>query len=403
MNRNPTLEKFDFIRKSEFVGELTRSFSFTDEPKFFMYNCSKRGDKEGSSSCDLTKEGAKIKALGEHVERYCLDNPSIFFSREDVSTGLMEPGRFVNFRNEDMGNKKKEYLEKLSQLTFNSVEGLEAVTGSKVKIPAQLVYINYPFQEPLIRPRISTGAATHETFEAAAILGIMENIERDAYMLAYYAKRDVPKIKLEGDLRELEKYFSRYKLGLSVFETTTDVEVPSFMCVNTDRTGIGPAVSIGLSAGLNSEDAIKNSILESQQVRQWIRYENIERGVPEINFPEEIRSVIDRGFYWYPVKRISDMNFLLKEPKVKKQSDIISPKVKNLEELTGLLQDKGVSTYLVDIGYSELKQAGFEVVKAIQPELHPLFLEESLPCLDSPRMLKYLGNKKINSTPHPFM
>jgi ribosomal protein S12 methylthiotransferase accessory factor len=403
-----TLEKFKRLSSNKSLGKLSRSFLFTDEPKLFHYHCSSKEnpEKEGSASCDFDKQKAKIKAMGEYIERFCLDNPSAtfqkysFFERDKES---IDPRIFVNFRNQDMNFRREEYFNKICNSKLRWISCQNLLTGDAINLPAQLVYINYPFSEILIRPRISTGAAMHETFEEATLSGIMENIERDSYMLTYFSKRKSPKIYLEGKLKEIEDYFARYKLELNVFETTTDLRIPSFMCINVDRTEIGPAISVGLSANLNPKKAIKKSMLESQQVRQWIRYKYILDKMPNIDSKEKIKKIEDRGYYWYSINRINSLDFLLHNPDIKSSKELSFPDINSNRELIQLLSEKGVDSYSVDIGNSFLKKKGFEVVKIIQPQLHPLFLEENLPCLESDRMRKYSKGGELNNIPHPFM
>ncbi len=406
MDLESTLSKFNFLKSKGVLGNfnLIRSFSFTDEPKFFQYVCSNSDNEEGGASCDTNGEFAKVKALGEYVERFCLDNPQEekLVKGKYLSGMYTDPRKFVNFRNEDIGGRKEEYLNKILETEFLWVNSID-FEGKETMVPAQLVYINYPFNEPILRPRISTGAAAHENRQKAIISGILENIERDSYMLTFYTKRRVPKISLSGELKELEEYFRRYKLELNIFETTTDLGIPSFMCATIDRTEIGPAVSIGLSAGLNPTKAIRHALLEAQQIRQWIRYKYVNENSPKINYSEDINETHHRGYYWYPKKRIENLDFLLGNNEKKAMEDIITPKSKDLKEVIKTLKIQGIETFIVDINRDAIRKCGFEVIKVLQPQLHPMFLEQNLPTLDSKRMKKYANGNELNNIPHPFI
>lgn len=401
-------KRFKILENEKFLGVLSRSFSFTDEPKMFNYTCSsidKNSSLEGSAS-DFDEKKAKIKALGEYVERYCLDNPTNIFKKRSYKEGVSEsidPSIFLNFRNEDINGLGVEYTEKVINSKLEWVLGTNILTEKEIYLPAQLVYINHPFSEPMIRPRISTGASSHINLERALISGIMENIERDSYVLTYFTKRKVPRVSLDGELKGLKDYFERYKLELAVFETTTDLEIPSFMCLNLDRTGMGPAISVGLGANLNPIEAIKRSISESQQVRQWIRYKYVAESMPNVKGPEDFRQVEDRGYYWYPRERINELGFLLDNSSGKKSSEYKKRRIKTTKELSEFLRSKGVESYFVDIGNEITKNFGFEVVKVVQPQLQPLFLEENLPCLEGERIRRYSGNSELNKIPHPFI
>ena len=93
---------------------------------------------------------------------------------------------------------------------------------------------------------------------------------------------------------------------------------------------------------------------------------------------------------------------MIDSKETKLQSEIKSLKP-DLEGLVSKLKDRGINSYFVDINHPSIKNIGFDVVKVIQPELQPLFLEEILPCLDGERMRRYAPNLKLNNIPHPFM
>lgn len=406
MSLETTLSKFKLLEEKGRLGILRRSFNFTDEPKFWMYSCVSNEGKYESSSLDEDKQFAKIKALGEYIERYCLDNPQqdlYYESFNELESKAINPGDFVNFRNIDLKFRKKEYLEKIKSSKIKWVEGRNEQDGSKILIPAQLVYVDYNFdREPMIRPRVSTGAATHETFDEAFYSGILENIERDSYMISFLSKKSLPKIDLERDFSKELEYFKRYLLDLHVFETTTELGIPSFMCLNLDKTGLGPAVSVGLKSDLDPKKAIIGSIKESQQVRQWIRNLWIQRDEPRISKPEDIKEIEDRGFYWYHLDRINDLNYLLDSSDIKNVREIQS-QVEKKRDLVAHLSKKGIDSYSVDLTAEQFKEAGFYVVRAIQPQLHPLFLDEAFPCYWSERLDNELNGQEVNKMPHPFM
>jgi len=406
MNLETTLSKFKLLKENGSLGILRRSFNFTDEPKFWMYSCISNEGKYESSSLDEDKQLAKVKALGEYLERYCLDNPQqdlYFGSFNELGNRAISPTHFVNFRDSDLNFRKQEYLEKIKSSRIKWVECRNETNGSKILIPAQLVYVDYNFDgEPMIRPRVSTGTATHESFDEAFYSGILENIERDSYMISFLSKKSLPKVNLRDGFSDELDYFKRYLLDLHVFETTTELGIPSFMCLNLDKTGLGPAVSVGLKSDLDPKRAILGSIRESQQVRQWIRNLWIQRNGPKILNPEDIKEIEDRGFYWYDLDRINDLDYLLNSSDLKDVREIQS-QVKKKEDLVTHLKSKGIDSYSVDLTTELFREAGFYVVRAIQPQLHPLFLDEAFFCYWSERLEKELNGREVNEIPHPFM
>jgi ribosomal protein S12 methylthiotransferase accessory factor YcaO len=174
------------------------------------------------------------------------------------------------------------------------------------------------------------------------------------------------------------------------------------MCLNLDKTGLGPAVSVGLKSDLDPKRAILGSIRESQQVRQWIRNLWIQRNGPKISKPEDIKEIEDRGFYWYNLDRINDLDYLLNSTDIKDIRETQS-QVDEKKDLVTHLKRKGIDSYSVDLTAEPFKEAGFYVVRAIQPQLHPLFLDEAFPCYWSKRLETKLNGSEVNKMPHPFM
>ncbi len=405
MSLDHTLKKFKSLEEKGYLGILKRTFNFTDEPKFFQYSCVSPDGKYEGSSIDENKKIAKIKSCGEYIERYCLDNPkNKFYSGKynKLKDSALDPSLFINFRDSDLNFRKQDYIKKIKDSNLKWVEATSLQRGSKVLVPAQLVYVDFDFtNEPMIRPRVSTGAAANESLEKALYSGIMENIERDSYMISYLSKKQLPKINLEKDFQDINNYFKRYLLDLQVFETTTDLEIPSFMCLNLDRTGLGPAVSVGLNASVNPREGILGSIKESQQVRQWIRNLWVQKANPKNYSKEDVKEIEDRGFYWYDLAKINELDYLLNSQLLKDIKEIKPPTTK--EELEDKLRKNGIDTYYVDLTHPVFKDAGFFVVRVIQPQLHPLFLDESFPCYYSDRLNKELNGKEVNRFLHPFM
>jgi ribosomal protein S12 methylthiotransferase accessory factor len=405
MKLETTLKKFNSLRDSKYFGNLRASFKFTDEPKFYQFSCISPDLEVESSALDINETKAKIRSLSEYLERFCLNNVSkkVYLERySDISNNSLDPSRFLNFREEDIGINIKEYSNKIKDVRIHWVRGRDENNLKEIFIPAQQIYVTDFFEEPLIRPRISTGAATHNSYLEAINNGVMENIERDSFMINYLSKEKIPKIKLGGKLKQVENYFNRYLLELNIFETTTDLGIPSFMCLNLDRTSLGPSVSVGLKAGLNPIKAIEGAIMESQQVRQWMRFLYY-KDRPKIPLEKkEIIEAKDRGFFWYGVDKIKNLDYLIKNSNSKNMSEIKIPKISK-GELVHYLKEKEIDTYSVDISHKKIKESGFHVVKVVQPQLHPLFLDERFPCFYSERLNKILKNKKINSFPHPFI
>ncbi len=411
MNTSKILERLkSFSRKSNSVGSLVKSVSFTDEPKFKQWFCRPKSSNSGLSeeqygSGISTKESlAQLKALAESVERYC----SSVVSQVTISGSFKElkrrnpvdPEKFLNFSEDIMGMTRSEYGSYLREFQLDWVEGLDERRMQKVIIPAQIVYSPYDFKgEPIIRIPISTGAAFGPNFSFARERGLLEIVERDSFSIAWLTKRKFPKIELKKkDLKELESYFNRYALEISTFDITTDLDIPSVMAIIIDRTGIGPAVSVGLKSSTTIEEAIRGAMLEAQHVRGWIRFSYMAEGAPLLSKASKINGLKERGYYWYKLDRIKDLNFFL-ENDLECAQTIKRPKIYSVR---ARLLNKGYEIYTVDLSNNDVRRKGFSVVKSIVPQCHPLCLDEDYPYYAGERLSRYTDGK-LNTMPHPFI
>jgi len=393
------------LRERGMIGKPKASVFFSDEPKlpaFFTASSpyETRELKEGQcgSALDLIAEKAKMRSMAEGVERFCLRNlhKRIFGNFKELSK---------NYKLE-----KPEMFGIDEKTKFSWTEVFKANTKEKNYIPSQFIYVPSDFsdffkKEPLIKIPTSNGAAYGDSYETATYNGLLEIVERDATIISWLAKRDIPKLELNTPTTEsLEKYFRKYNLKLNVFDVTTDLNVPVMMTLIKDETGFGPYISVGAGSSLNPEKATIKSILEAQQGRMWIRSSYLIEGKPKIN-PSDIVDMKTRAFYWYDEKKSPGLDFLMKSEDKKKLSLINNVEGKspkdNLKIIADKLLKKDYNLFIADISTKDVKEVGSRVVKVICPELQPFYLNENYPVY-SKRLRDYLKGS-INKIPHPII
>lgn len=405
------IEKLEFLRRRSIIRELGQAIQFTDEPKFPQWFCIPAQGREISEeqyggSLSLTHNIARVKALGEAVERYCseqISEKAIEESYKNLNQNAVDPGIFINYDKTFLHGRKEEYIKRIRKKRIKWVEGVHVNTNQRILIPAQLVYSPYDFsQEPLIRTPISTGAATALTKEEAIERGIFEIIERDSFILYWLSKKQPPQINLDSQnkLKSLKDYFNRYHLDLKVYDITTDLGIPSILALVLDRTELGPSVSSGLKSGRDPLNVTIGAILEAQQVRGWIRFSYLRDQQPIINSKDQIIDLKTRGYFWYPKQREKCLEFMLNG----KTKDLSGIKRFN-PNLINYLIDHKMDIFCVDITTKPIKKGGIYVIKTIIPQMHPLSLDEDMPYSFSERLKAFnQGNLgQLNELPHPFL
>lgn len=125
------------------------------------------------------------------------------------------------------------------------IEGHDLLQDEPVWVPYELVHTNYTYPLPTgsgCFTLTSTGLASGNHILEAISHGICEVVERDATTLWHAMEKEAQqrtRIDLntvdEPTCREILETFERADVGVAVWEITTDVGIPSFLCAITDR------------------------------------------------------------------------------------------------------------------------------------------------------------------------
>lgn len=412
------------MEEKRILAELGRIRQYSDEVHMIHYYAQLRYSKKNSDGNSykgasavsgislLSKEQALLKCLMEAVERFssfsykkgsiCIDSYSKILS----SKNAFDPTIFSS--------------SKSKSTVMGWVMGENLMEGKNCFIPAQLVYLYYKKQageETLLFPNITTGTAAGFDKQFAILHGIYEVVERDAVMGVYLNKIGAPKIDLttvnNADIKILLSSCERYNLELNVFNITTDIGIPTYMGILIDKTGVGPAITIGAKSSMNAEEALVGGVLEAFLTRTWLRREIEKRKniIPDLDIEKGNFSMLDRGLFWSSPLMIRELDFLLMQKTVPFKNRILSKQKKSdMDFVINKLNKKGFTVYGADITAPIFRKIGCYVYKIIIPGLQPLYLNEyeRQSAVNAKRLKeigKYFGKTvvEVNKIPHPFL
>src|SRR5262249_20702664 len=140
------------------------------------------------------------KAIGEVIERYCagLADPGALrlSSYRAASFACVRPSEFALYTAEQHAQPWFPFARLDDDTPLRWAEALDLTDRRPRFVPAAKVFVPYaPLDgEPLIAQSITTGLASHSTWEDAAINAICEVIERDAFTIAWQARMAIPHI-----------------------------------------------------------------------------------------------------------------------------------------------------------------------------------------------------------------
>lgn len=410
------------LKRLGIINEIKKIPKIPDEP-FFHGFIFARSSSAASVGADMLSDKKAIwKFLAEASERYLWKNSDAFYvgkikkaSSQELGNKAIDIFSLAGFSEEQKMRLKNLQFDKGTVFGWTKVRSI--ISGRNFFCPIQLLSAKYaqkkirfsensPKEEPMLRWSVTTGLATGRSLDEAIAKGVMETIERDAFMINYLNKISAPIVNLstlqkqDPDIAKIVKSFERYNLEIKIVKMATDMPIYAFLAAIIDRSGLGPALTIGTSADFDPKQCIldalsealcgrviaKNSSSDNEpapkkinregRIRYWIRPENL----PKIEFlfsGEEI----DIGNKW-------NNNFYKNIENDRRALEAFYKK--RLNFLSSRLEKNGYEAYYSEITSREVKKLGFRCVQLVIPKLQPMHLDESIP---------YLGGKRLKKVP----
>lgn len=415
-----------------FVAETARQPGNPDFFHFFAQTCSTAAfskqanfGKTGGASTD--RGIALAKAVGESVERYCAaiydqsDFPLVSYA--EAPFPCVHPSEFALLGSEHYGNEGVIFVPFEEDTPVRWTPMIDPLNGETWHVPAAMVYVPYIYHrgkgDSPITQSISTGLACHCSFEEAAISGICEVIERDAFTITWQAMMARPQIRIDSlspSNRDLVARFERSGYDITLFDITMDFGVPTVLAVSRGtEPGAPPLVPAG-SASLDPEEAVRKSLEELEHTREYcekimVQHPRIER-TPDFSNIEDQAGHLN---FWCDIANAPLADFLFASPEridfAEMPSLATGDPVQDLRILLEQIRSIDHRVLLADVTTPDVTQTGLTVVRAVIPGFHPLVVGHGIRSRGGRRLWtvpQKLGYKGItretgdNPIPHPY-
>ena len=397
------------LSKSGFkIDILDYSGKFFDEPPIFIYFGKKTVKTESrffwnydyifGGSSFFSREEALLKCCMEVVER--LSHHTI--RKREIKIFEKKPPLFEN--NFNLG-----YYGKIKPGTIHAwVKGIDLTNNKVCLIPAQLIYPYFKtsdFGEKRIMPKVQgiNGTAAGLSMDFVLLKSIYEIVERDAYNTLFLTRSLPKKINLDvirdKKIETLIELFKNYSLSSYVFEITNDLQIPVFMTVLVDLTGVGPVVNLGFRAGFESKKTLLGSLEDAFFSR--ILNRNIKILQPDSKILKtisrlKIGSKTKVGSYYLRYGTLKSIQYLLsKIDKIHEKKSLPTKSLglklnlrQELKYVVGLLKSNGYTIYYKEITLPKLIKAGFCAYKVVVPGLQPPLRHQSSDLIFQSRLKK---------------
>lgn len=417
-----TINRLLTTTHSPFLVQDTRVFY--DEPPYYFFSglltnnldylssqgyCSTKEHVVGGGISFVSRPFAVVKCFAELAERFSLFNfkPRIISKHPyDASLSMLN----ISY-----------YLRNAEDSVLGWISAVNLSRGVEALVPAQLVYLNYfsdwakkhnP-KEPRLCQHISNGACFGFDRESTMLRGIYELIERDAAITLYLVKYRAPRIDIESiedpTIIKCIKIAKQYEFKIFVFDMSNDLEIPTFLTILIDESGVGPRLTTGLKTSLNPVNAIIGSMEEAFMGRTWVRHE-LMSGAPKKSMSTNITNRLERALLYATQSGYNNLQYLLRSPK-KRFSHVHkrynSPKIE-LNSLVKNLTKKGFTIFAADICPELFLKESCFLYRMIIPEFQQFYLSEIDKSINEKRLNDvrsyfHIPKQPIPTFPHPYL
>ena len=376
-----------------------------------------------ASGADSTYFGTILRTLGEALERFALmvykgDNIVFTSAHELERKGekYVDLSKYPCFAEKQL--KKWSFLanftEKDKKKVIGWVKGVELLTGDEIWVPAQTVYLNYidvvsqrlikgGRPEPMYYPTTSSGAAAGTSLEDAIYKGLLELIERDAFMKTWMCKLP-PVARVQFDPYQDFGYLwsPRMPIEVKVFDISKVDRLSAFIGVAVNREDKRPKFVMGGASGIDPVDGVKKAYIEALHGLGYVRLFKIYKNQPaeSINI-QEVMNFEDNVLYYTDPKVFDTVRFLVETENVESMSDLRKRYAATKGEILEALRRNGYNPVYVDATPESYKDLGIYVVKVVDPKFVPL-TPPAIPPLIHPSLDEWCGVGERNEMPHPY-
>jgi thiazole/oxazole-forming peptide maturase SagD family component len=404
------------------IQKFSRSTTlFADEPHtkswFAVCNDSTSHTVGGTTLYD--DAGALYATLAEGLERYIWFTQTDYFvnpvraTTQDMEkkAAVVRPERFAGFSEQQRAQKPERALRE--DATYLWIAGASLVSGTRVHIPAQTVSragdrAMSGGTEPYIRQTTTNGLATWPTKKGAQLAGILELIERDAYMTQWLNQLTLPRLSLRSlcaklpAIAELVATCNRYRLAMHVIPLLTDAPTHAVAVILEDTSGHTPRFAVGLRAHRSLATAIQKATTEALRARRFSRSWAQEGNTWDLK---------TRVHYWSHPENARALEFMIAGPEV----EYVEAAWENdsedahLQRIISWCAESNMECISVPLTASKKNPTPWHIEMMVMPELQPTYLTEELQAFggtrwrEIPKKFGYTPRAEpFADRPHPF-
>lgn len=231
----------------------------------------------------------------------------------------------------------------------------------------------------------SNGCAIGTCLEEAALHGLLELIERDAFLIAWYGRAHLPELApgavTDPAVGALIDRLAATGHQVRLFDTRIDLPVPVVTAVAVATGGAAPALCFAAAAGLDPDSAVAGAVGELAALVPAVRERALaQRGRIDAMLRDHglVESAADHATLFADPAAARYAGFLLGDRREAPGAPSPWPRSSNMDLLDDLhacvraVMETGSDVIVVDLTTVEQRQLGLRSARVIAPGLVPL-------------------------------
>ncbi|MEH7237384.1 TOMM precursor leader peptide-binding protein [Bacillus sp. JJ1562] len=310
---------------------------------------------------------------------------------------------------------------------MNWVWGYSLLHDRPILVPELLAYYSLGDGQGFVY-ETSNGCALGGSLEEAIFYGIMEVVERDSFLMTWYAQMSLPQLDpYSSNDRELELMLDRIRAvagyEIFLFNSTMENGIPSVWALAKNRKKDGLNIICAAGAHPDPIRAVKSAVHELAGMMLTLDEkfeENKGEYVQMLQDSSLVKKMDDHGMLYGLPQAEERLNFLLHENRPMRtfaeEFKLKEPHSDLTEDLKDILQEfrrLKLDVIVVDQTTAETLRNGLHCVKVLIPGMLPMTFGQHLTritglerVLRVPMELGYenqpLSLEQLNPHPHPF-
>ncbi|MGR3764165.1 TOMM precursor leader peptide-binding protein [Rossellomorea sp. NS-SX7] len=388
---------------------------------------------EGTAGRTQAYSDSELTAILEGLERHCGLQPRgkrtvVHDSYRNVKEQALDPLKVGVHTDEQYSMPGFPFGKFDGDRAIDWVWGYSLIEERPILVPELLSYYSLGCGSAGFVYETSNGCALGGSREEAIFYGIMEVVERDSFLLTWYAELNLPRLDpLTAGDEELELMIDRVRAvagyDLYLYNATMEHGIPSVFAMAKNRKDSGLNLILAAGAHLDPVRAAKSAIQElaGMMLNLDEKLEKNKAKFEKMLYDDSlVRQMDDHGMLYGLPQAEERLGFLLNDNRplrsfreefkwTSNHTDLTD----DLKDILAALRSRDLDVIVVDQTAPELAKNGLHCVKVLIPGMLPMTFGHHLTrltglerVLNVPAELGYadlpLTFEQLNQKPHPF-